>query len=59
MTKRRLIIHTAIYLVIFGTAFPYIKNGLTSIPLWIAVGLAVLMLIMDIVRLVRNGIIED
>ncbi len=59
MTKRRLIMHTAIYLVIFGTAVPYIMNGLTSTFMWIAVGLALVMLVMDIVRLVKNGIIED
>jgi predicted membrane channel-forming protein YqfA (hemolysin III family) len=56
MTKRKLIIHAAIYLFIIANAIPVIKNGLASTFFWVAIVLAFLLLIMDIVRIVKYGI---
>ena len=59
MTKRKLIIHTIIYLFILANAVPIVLYDVDAGPFfWIALVLTIILFIIDIMRLVKYGIKE-
>ncbi len=58
MSKRKIIVHVIVYLFILANAIPVIMNGLTTTFFWVAIFLALLLLIFDIVRIIKYGVKE-